>query len=285
MCFKTFIWKRPYNKKYREQSWFKLWVKESFCVRQLCDLSGYSKFKLESIKNHWLEQLPNESFDFSQYPYVIYDATYFHQDGCFMSLMNVLDQKIISHRYADKEGFRSACPWFEGLRKQGLNPNFITMDGERSVMRAIQIVWPETTVQRCLRHIQREGMRWLRSHPKTQAARELRRLLKDLCGIRSVKEQNRFIEAYKSWLSQYNDFAASLPSSDFAFRDLKRTIVLINNALPDMFHYLKDPNIPHTTNTLESFHSRLKADYQRHRGLTTKRKLNYLSWYCYFKNQ
>ena len=60
---------------------------------------------------------------------------------------------------------------------------------------------------------------------------------------------------------------------------------LIKNALPDMFHYLKDPGIPHTVNLLEGFYSRLKQDYRRHRGLTQANKLHYLSWYCYFKNQ
>lgn len=202
-----------------------------------------------------------------------------------MSLMSVLDQRTIAHIYAAKEGFKTAYPWFKSLKKQGLNPRYITMDGERSVLRALRKVWSNTTIQRCLRHIQREALRWLRSHPKTQAGRDLRCLLKDLCTIRAVKERDRFIDSYKSWLTEYKDFVASLPSNNFEFRDLKRTIVLLNNALPDMFHYLNDPNIPHTTNTLESFHSRLKADYRRHRGLTTKHKLSYLNWYSYFKNQ
>lgn len=202
-----------------------------------------------------------------------------------MSFMGALDQKTMAHDYAAKEGFKTAYPWFKSLKKRGLNPRCITMDGERSVLRAIHIVWPHTAIQRCLRHIQREALRWLRSHPNTQAGRDLRGLLKNLCTIRIVKERDRFIASYQSWLTEYQDFVASLSNDNFEFRDLKRTIVLINNALPDMFHYLNDPNIPHTTNTLESFHSRLKADYRRHRGLTTKHKLSYLNWYCYFKNQ
>jgi len=59
---------------------------------------------------------------------------------------------------------------------------------------------------------------------------------------------------------------------------------LINNALPNMFHYLTDQNIAYTTNLLESFYSRLKADFYRHRGLSEAHKINYLHWYCYLKN-
>ncbi|MCK4234774.1 hypothetical protein KAX75_10115 [candidate division WOR-3 bacterium] len=104
------------------------------------------------------------------------------------------------------------------------------------------------------------------------------------CSVKSVKEQNVFINSYKTWISKHRKFIKSLPVSNVAFKDIKRTIVLINNALPDMFYYLKDPNIPATTNTIESFYSRVKADYRRHRGLTQIHKIHYLKWYCYFKN-
>jgi len=193
-------------------------------------------------------------------------------------------QKIISTIYAKKEGFKSVYPWFNRLKEQGLYPRYITMDGEQSVMRAIRMVWPTTKIQRCLYHIQREGMRWLRTYPKTQAGRELRSILRKVCSIQSIKERDEFINAYQVWLTKYRNFVRSLPITNVAFKDLKRTMVLIKNALSDMFYYLKDPNVPPTTNTLESFYSRLKADYRRHRGLTQKHKINYLKWYCYSKN-
>jgi transposase-like protein len=163
-------------------------------------------------------------------------------------------------------------------------PHYIVMDGEQSVIRAIITTWPKAIIQRCLYHIQREGMRWLRTYPKTDAGKELRALLRTLCNIRSFKERDQFIESYKTWVNKHKDFVKALPVSNIAFKDLKRTMVLINNALPDMFHCLKEPNIPATTNALESFYSRLKADYRRHRGLSQKNKIHYLKWYCYLKN-
>jgi hypothetical protein len=69
-----------------------------------------------------------------------------------------------------------------------------------------------------------------------------------------------------------------------AFKDLKRTMALINNAMPDMFYYLDDTKIHKTTNALEGFYSRLKADYRKHRGLTEQHKRSYLKWYTHFNN-
>jgi len=197
--------------------------------------------------------------------------------------MDTKKQKILSTIYAKKEGFNNVYSWFNKLKEHGLNPAYIAMDGEQSVLRAIKTVWPQTKIQRCLYHIQHEGMRWLRTYPKTEAGKDLRRLLSTLCAIRTAKERDTFIVSYENWLTKYKDFIKSLPTANIAFKDLKRTIVLINNALPNMFHYLKESNIPSTTNVLESFYSRLKADYRRHRGLTQKHKIYYLKWYCSMK--
>jgi len=158
------------------------------------------------------------------------------------------------------------------------------MDGEISTIRAIRDVWPKVKIQRCLYHIQRESLRWLRTYPKTQAGRDLKYLLMDLCSITSKKEKEQFIKQYKSWLKKYKYFIKKLPNDSVAAKDLKRTIVLLNNAMSDMFHYLDNKNVKRTTNALESFHSRLKSDYQRHRGLSEKHKISYLNWYCYFNN-
>jgi transposase-like protein len=198
--------------------------------------------------------------------------------------MNALDQSISDHLHTSKEGYHNVLPWFRELKIKGLNPLVITMDGEISVIRAIREVWPQTKIQRCLYHIQREGLRWLRSFPKTQAGRELRAILSTLASIKSFKDRDVFLELFHSWINAHYTFIKSLPNTTIQFKDLKKTVTLIKNALPDMFHYLENVNIPSTTNALEGFYSRLKSDYQRHRGLSSKNRMNYLNWYCYLKN-
>lgn len=247
-------------------------------------MSGYSHSKLKRIKNYWLSVTPKEQFEYKHVKEIIYDGTYFHKNGCLINLMNATNQNIISYTYTQKEGFYNVLTWFLKLKSLGFNPSYVTMDGERSVIRAFKMIWPKIKIQRCLFHIQREGMRWLRTYPKTQAGYELRFLLSNLSTIKSFKERNQFTRTFKQWLIKHKSFIQSLPMTNIAFKDLKRTINLINNALPDMFHFLKRHNVHSTTNALESFHSRLKADYQRHRGLTEQHKIQYLAWYCYFKN-
>lgn len=198
--------------------------------------------------------------------------------------MNAQNQSVVSHLHTSKEGYHYVLPWLFDLRSLGLNPLCIAMDGELSVMRAIREVWPQIKIQRCLYHIQREGLRWLRTFPKTQAGCELKAILSTLASVKSFKDRDIFLSLFQSWINAHYAFIKTLPSSTIQFRDLKKTVTLIKNALPDMFHYLDDPSIPSTTNALEGFYSRLKSDYQRHRGLSQQHRISYLNWYCYLKN-
>jgi len=202
-----------------------------------------------------------------------------------MNLMDATNQMLLDPLYASKEGAGFASPWFYQLKAQGLNPLSMTMDGEQTTMKAIRDLWPGIKIQRCLYHIQRESMRWLRSYPKTQAAKELRQLLSTLCSIKSIKERDSFLQSFQLWLKQYQDFISSLPMNLKANFDLKRTVTLIQRALPDMFHYLMNPNIPSTSNLLEGLYSRMKHAYHQHRGLKQRNKIRFLTWHCYFENQ
>ena len=260
-------------------------MKESYSIRQLARISGHSESKLKRIKNYWLQQTPKEEFNYSQVKHILFDGTYFNKKDCFLVMMDSESQEIIMCDSVDKESYQTAYPRFKKLREQGLNPEFVTMDGHRSIIRAFKKVWPKINIQRCLYHIQREGLRWLRTYPKTEAGRELRKVLASVCAIKNGKERNEFIDSYKQWSLNYQSFVKSLPRAIVAYKDLSKTMALISNALPDMFYYLDDSKVPSTTNKLEGFFSRLKADYHRHRGLSKKHKNTYLKWYCCFHNQ
>ena len=168
------------------------------------------------------------------------------------------------------------------LKLRGLNPQAITLDGHKTVISAILEVWPNVLIQRCLYHIQRQGLSWLRVYPKTEAGRELRPIFNAVTSIENERDMNQFLRRYQHWNKTYRAFIKSLPRKSVANTDLKKAMALINHALPDMFYYIKDRNIASTTNPLESFYSRLKHRYRGHRGLSKQHKKSYLKWYCYF---
>ena len=282
----TFIWKNPQNKKYHEKHWFDLWIKESYNVRQLSQLSGYSKFKIKQIKNYWLSKEPPPILDYTNkaIKYLLFDGTYFHKSGCCIIIIDNQTKIVMANQYVDKERYLNAYEILNNLKEQGIYPKAITTDGHTQVTYAIAKVYPNIILQRCLYHIQRQGLSWLRTYPKTQAGKDLKELLLTLSTIKTETEKNTFLQSFFRWDKAYKKFIENLPNDSVAMKDLKRTVSLIKRALPDMFHYIYDKNIAPTTNSAESFFSRLKSDFQRHRGLSEKHKVAYLKWYIYFKN-
>lgn len=202
-----------------------------------------------------------------------------------MIIVDAISKKLLAYWYIDKESYHSVLPMFMKLQQTGLNPRSITIDGHRMVIRAIKEVWPDVLIQRCLYHIKYQGMQWLRLYPKTAAGKSLKDLLNTITSIYTPKDRELFIASYSEWLLKNKQAIKSLPKTSVANTDLKRTMALITNALPNMFHYVEDSNIPSTTNILEGLFSQIKHHYMRHRGLSSSHKVSYLLWRCYFWNQ
>jgi len=252
------------------------------------EIAKRSKLSLSSIKriiSYWLNKEPVFETNLSSIKYLVCDGTYFHKDGCLITLFDPFRQQIVQNHYCHKEGYRSIIGWLRVLKTKGLNPLYISMDGEQGIMRAFKETWPNIKVQRCLFHIQHEGCRWLRSYPKTIAAKELKSILLSLPSIKSVKEQKLFIYCFKTWKRQFKSYIETLPMNIKSNFDLKRTVTLIERALPDMFHYIYDPSVRSTTNILEALHSRIKKAYRQHCGLSHLHKIQFLRWFCYYENQ
>lgn len=254
-------------------------------MTDLAKISGYSHSKIKNIIYYWLNKEPNNTLMPSCTQYLVYDATYFHKNGCLMIIFDSIQQTILKTTYCYKEGYRHIIEWLTTLKNNGLNPLFVTMDGEQGIMRAFRETWNSVKIQRCLFHIQHEGCRWLRTYPKTEAAKELKRILCSIPNIKSIKEQITFTRRFHQWKKIYQKDVLNLPMNIKANYDIKRTITLINRALPDMFWYINNSNIRSTSNILESLYGRIKKAYRQHCGLTHKHKIQFLKWYCYFENQ
>ena len=253
----------------------------------MAHISGYSEYKLKKIKNYWLERQPgnNAHSYLTKAKYIVFDGTYFHKDGCLVIMVDAISKKLIANWYIDKESYYSVLPMFTKLRQSGLDPRSITVDGHRMVIKAIKEVWPDVLIQRCLYHIKYQGTQWLRLYPKTEAGKSLKKLLSTITKVYTPKGKEVFVNSYSEWLLKNRLTIKSLPKTSVANTDLKRTMALITNALPHMFHYVEDCNIPSTTNIVEGLFSQIKHHCMRHRGLSIKHKVSYLLWFCYFWNQ
>jgi transposase-like protein len=268
----------------RQLKWFELWISEGYSVRQLSGISRHSRKTIKGIISYWLTKLSDNLDRQTGIKYLLFDGTYFQRKNCLMLAMNNDNGRIIASKYIKRENYFAALELFKDLSDKGIKPKAITIDGNTSVIRALKDIWPNITIQRCIVHIQRQGLSWLRMHPKLEPSVQLRKILLAVTVISNYREKQKFISDFQEWERKFGKMVSMLDCNHKVFGDLQRMRSLVIHALPDMFHYLDDPRIAKSTNKLEGYFSRLKQLYRQHSGLSKDNRSNYFSWYIHFKN-
>jgi hypothetical protein len=198
--------------------------------------------------------------------------------------LNAETNKLVYGSYDFKENsFKALLDLFQGLKTAGVSPRSCTVDGLPAVISALAYVWPDIIIQRCLFHIQRQGLKWCRSYPKTVEAKKLRSLFLSIINIETLEQKNKFLLLVKKWEDTYGCKIKDRPERGRVFSDLKRARSMLLNALPNAFHYLQDTKIAKTTNLAEGYFSFMKTRYRDHRGLSPLKRKAFFNWFFYLK--
>jgi len=213
----------------------------------------------------------------------VFDGTFLHRPNGIAALMDARTHTLVAGQYDISESSQpQLMEFFKCLISNGLNPTSFTVDGNPNVIKVLRQLWPEITIQRCLVHIQRQGLSWCRSYPKTAYARKLRKIFLQVTRLHSLADRDRFLVDVIEWERKYGSMIDDRHETGYVFSDIKRARSMLVRALPDMFHYLDDPLIPISTNGLEGYFSRLKGHYRQHRGLRKEKRPDYFRWYFHY---
>jgi hypothetical protein len=280
-CGRTFGWKNPLNKHLRQRVWFERWIVEGYTLRQLAIQSGHSISTVRRIIEHWLEHPPPNKTKLAGYRYLILDGTFLDQRKGVFAVMDAERYCVIYGAPEMAEGPAHLYPFCSTLAQRGLAPTSATVDGNPHLMRILRLLWPEITIQRCLIHIQRQGLSWCRQYPKRTDAKHLRALFLTVMSICTASDRDQFLSALRTWERRYGRSINRSPEKGWVFSDLKRARSMLLTALPDMFRYLDDPLISKSTNALEGYFARLKQRYRQHRGLVRRHREAYFQWYLH----
>lgn len=217
------------------------------------------------------------------------DATYFEQ-FCMVCYQDDQDGYTQLIRFSDGEHYEEIKEDLDNLIKLGVQIESITTDGHKSILKAIKKSMPDVRVQRCLVHIQRMCLLWLTRFPKHTAGIELRRLVLMLLKIKTENDRLYWIRELEQWHNHHKTYIEEKTINPqtgkywYTHKLLRRSYYTIKRALPNMFQYLTNPQIPNTTNGIEGFFSHLKNHLDLHRGLTMKHRINFIKWYVFLSN-
>jgi hypothetical protein len=264
----------------RRRVWFTRWIRHGYTIRQLCEQSGLSAWKMRQVIRYWLDHPPTSHRDLSGHRHVVVDGTFL--DGRRTGLVVFIDgttNAVVAGIFGLKEGERAMLDVCRQLERRGLCPISATIDGNPQLERMLRTVWPRIVIQRCLVHIHWQGQRWCRANPKRIDAQRLRELFGRVLHVRSDADRKRFVREWNAWNRQYGPPLLAARRRQWVQSDLKAARSMLLKALPNMFQSIACPGIPTTTNAAEGFFGRLKQNYARHRGLARHRRKAYFDWY------
>lgn len=264
----------------QQRVWFERWIKEGYSLRQLSDISGYPARTLRRIIAYYLAEPPVITEDLSQSQYLVIDGSYLQgRQQAVIGIGDPTQNRIVTGIYGIKEGEARMYDFCSALAGHGLSPRSVTIDGLPQVHIMVKTLWPQALVQRCLVHIQRQGLAWCRHQPKRPDTQQLRQFFTRVMAINTPTQRDDFIADWRRWEERWGPIIVASQESGWTFGDLKRARSLLNKALPYMFNYLNDSSIPKSTNWLEGYFSRLKNRYRQHRGLPPNKRAAYFAWY------
>ena len=234
---------------------------------------------------YWLNQVPDVPGDnHRELKYLMSDGTFIHRPVSVLAAMDGESHTVIAGEYGlNENNLDDLRSFFQPLKDDGLDPKSCTIDGNPQMARILRELWPNIIIQRCLVHVQRQGLMWCRRKPKRTDAKYLRDIFLSVMHIDTIEERKKFLNDLYAWEKRFGESTGKSPERGRVFSDIKRARSMLLNALPDMFHYFTDSKIPRTTNGLEGYFSRLKNNYRDHRGLAFDKRRNYFKWYFYLK--
>ena len=254
---------------------------EGYSVRQLSNISKLSPSTLSRCIWYWLQHPPSWECSLSTVRHLICDGTFLEQRSGIYAVMNADTKRLVYAAYDVPEGARTLSAVYHTLAVAGLSPESVTVDGNPQQMKYLRLIWPSVILQRCVVHVQRQGLGWCRRKPKRTDAKHLREIFLRLSAVRTPSDAHRFIADALAWERRFGFAIDQSSDRGWVFSDLLKARSMLLRALPDLFHFIGNPRIPNSTNTLESYFSRLKEHYRHHRGLAQHHRDAYFKWYFY----
>lgn len=233
MCGSTFVLGGMVLRRHRQRVWFERWIKEGYSVRQLSLQSGYGVSTLRRVLTYWLNRTPQTEIDLSQFKHLVMDGSYLvGRQTAIVVIADPCYNRIVTGWYGVKEGSVRMARLCQSLSEDGLQPVSVTIDGLPQVHSMVASIWPEAVVQRCLVHIQRQGLAWCRHHPRRPDARYLRELFLTVNNIKTHAERDAFLAAWENWEMRFGQGIAEQPERGRIFSDLKRARSMLAKAIP-----------------------------------------------------
>ena len=249
-----------------------------------------SNRSISRLFKKYLSQAPLISVKSKKQVHLLIDGTYLPNGLCLILYYDHAIRYVQLYRTSNQEKFREIYEDLKTLKQLNVDVYSVTCDGHKAILKAIVKAYPSAIIQRCVVHVKRQCRAYLSGNPKLEASIQLLKITNQITGIKTQEQCSLWLLQLHQWYQGYKDILLEESFNEqknqywYTHVGLHKAYTLLSNALPNLFCYLNDPQIPSTTNRLESFFKHLKEKLLLHSGLRLEAKRNFIKWYLHFKN-
>jgi Transposase and inactivated derivatives len=264
-------------------------------LKGFCEYEGINDRTFRrKVREYWQEEVIPRKFSISNQIIVI-DAKRLRRDCCLFVMRT--PERVITWGYYQVESYGN---WYQFLSSVYGQPLAVVCDGQKGILKAIRELYPRTYIQRCHFHIKARNRQLLTLNPKTKAGVEFKNIVDSITRVKDKNDLNKWLKNYSNWTITYDEYLKEktyFPIDPlypykgyrkgkrpwfYTHRNLRSARHQIKKSLPNLFIYLKYPDVPSTSNLLEGgINSPLEDIINRHRGLTLQKQkiliANYLA--------
>lgn len=253
--------------------------------------SGMSQSSLQRLFKFYLQSPPKNIVESKGHVHLLIDGTYFENGLCLILYYDYDIQYVQLFRETNQEKFKEIKEDLLNLKKLGTQVYSVTCDGHKAIMKAVIKTFPNAIVQRCVVHIKRQIKSYLGAKPQLDQAKDLLYYSRQITRIYTMEQAQQWLLEIHYWYKEHEAFINQKSFNEktgrtwYTHKHLHQAASHLINAIPHLFSYLNDEQIPSSTNQIEGYFSHLKEKLTLHRGLRFDAKKNFIKWYLYFKNQ
>ena len=207
---------------------------------------------------------------------VAMDTTYWGRSWGVMLFKDTITGQNLLKYWVKSETIAKYKEGIECLISHGFIIAGIVCDGRRGIYEA----FPDIPIQMCQFHQQKIVTRYLTSNPKTEAAKELRKLSQSLTSANRSTFENQLDEWHTKWESYINHRTKDDDTgrSWYTHKKLRSAFFSIKRNLPHLFVFesLACHGMPNTTNIIDGHFSELKRRLRCHNGLSEDMKKKFI---------
>jgi hypothetical protein len=235
--------------------------------------SGMSQSSLQRLFKFYLKSPPENTVESKGHVHLFIDGTYFENGLCLILYYDYDIQYVQLFRETNQEKLKEIKEDLLNLKKLGTQVYSVTCDGHKSIMKAVAKAYPNAIVQRCVVHIKRQIKSYLGAKPQLQQAKDLLYYSRQVTRINTIEHAHNWLAEIYHWYTKHEAFINQKSENEktgiswYTPKHLHQAATHLINAIPHLFSYLNDEQIPKSTNQIEGYFGHLKEKLTLHRGL------------------